>query len=154
MSGRLAVHTQARAFSSTVRWTQRAGQDEIWLSTPLGQSVAHLMADSSGATLTTAESKQYRAASVDSLTQSALGWRLPVAPLRYWLHGSPAPWLPQSATDYDAQHRLLQLTQGEWRITFRYAAAETERVTPTRLDVSDGTVELKLVIDTFEAIAP
>jgi outer membrane lipoprotein LolB len=150
--GRLAVRSSTQAFSSMVRWTQQQGRDEIWLSTPLGQSVAHLTADRTGATLTGAEGKQYRAASVESLTQSALGWRLPLAPLRYWLRGTPAPWLPQSAAVYDTQQRLMELTQAEWHVVWHYADAE--RTTPVRIEASDGSAALKLVIDHFEELAP
>src|SRR6185503_21292358 len=61
--GRVAVNSDGRAFSSNVRWQHSGAREEVWLLTPLGQTLAHIVSDSDGATLTAADQKQYRAAS-------------------------------------------------------------------------------------------
>ena len=40
--GRVAVSFDGRAFSSNLRWRHAPGRGEVWLSTPLGQTVAHI----------------------------------------------------------------------------------------------------------------
>src|SRR5262245_13866887 len=66
--GRVAVNFEGRAFSSNVRWQHEAEREEVWLLTPLGQTVAHIVSDATGATLTAADQQQYRASNVEALT--------------------------------------------------------------------------------------
>ena len=56
--GRVAVTWEGRAFSSGVRWEHLPERDEIWLLTPTGQALAHILSDASGATLTGADQNQ------------------------------------------------------------------------------------------------
>src|SRR3982074_266167 len=70
LAGRIVVRYQDRGFSSSLRWTQAGARDEIWLTAPLGQTIARLESDANGATLTGADQKEYRAASIESLTKS------------------------------------------------------------------------------------
>jgi outer membrane lipoprotein LolB len=152
LAGRMSVRAQARVFSSALRWTQNAAGDEIWLNTPLGQTVAHLQDGRDGATLTTAEHKQYRAQSIESLTHSALGWRFPLAGLRHWVLGQPAPGLAQAAPLRDASGRIAAFTQADWRVAFEYADAAATR--PSRLDLAGPDAQIRLVIDRLEVAQP
>ena len=153
LSGRVVVRGRdEHGFAGALRWERHAQSDEIWLSTPLGQSFAHLQAGAGGAVLTTADGKQYRAASVESLTRSAFGWRFPLAPLRYWVRGAATPNLPQDHVARDYTGRLTQLTQGSWRVAFSYA--QDSAVTPARIDVTGTAAEIRLVIDRFEPLPP
>ena len=147
LSGRVSARYQDRAFSSALRWKQNVGSDEIWLSTPLGQALAYLQADAAGATLTAADQKQYRASSIESLTRSALGWRFPVAGLRYWVLGQTAPGMALSAVERDGANRITRFEQESMRVTFNYAEPEAAR--PSRIEVAGGDAEIRLVIDSL-----
>lgn len=146
LAGRIAVRYQDRAFSSALRWKQDAGSDEIWLTAPLGQTIAYLLADASGATLTAADQKQYRAGSIESLTRSALGWSFPVAGMRYWVLGEPAPGMGLTAVERGDTGRITRFRQDDWQITFNYATPGT---TPSRLDIAGSEAEIRFVIDSF-----
>ena len=151
LAGRIAVRYQERAFSSAVRWKQSAGGDELWLTAPLGQTIAHLQADAHGATLTAPDQKQYRAGSIESLTRSALGWRFPVAGLRYWVLGRPAPQMTLAAADRDSAGRMTRIEQDDWRVSFAYAAEGTR---PSRIDAEGPDAQIRLVIDELTPVAP
>jgi outer membrane lipoprotein LolB len=152
LAGRMVVRYQDRAFSSAVRWKQMPGSDEIWFTAPLGQTLAHLQSDGNGAILTTADQQQYRATSIESLTRSALGWRFPVAGLRYWVLGLPAPQLPQAAVERDAAGRVVSLQQGDLRVAFAYAGADSTR--PSRVEVAGADAQLRLVTDDLTLTQP
>jgi outer membrane lipoprotein LolB len=152
LAGRMSVRAEARVFSSALRWKQDAGGDEIWLNTPLGQTVAHLQDGRDGATLTTAEHRQYRAQSIESLTHTALGWRFPLAGLRHWVLGQPVPGIAQSAPVRDAAGRLAAFTQADWRVSYDYADAAATR--PSRLDLSGPDAQIRLVIDRLDVVQP
>jgi len=144
LAGRVAVRFQDRGFSSAVQWKQQGGSDEIWLTAPLGQTIAHLQADAAGAILTTADQKQYRAGSIESLTRSALGWRFPVAGMRYWVLGQPAPGMALSAVERNDAGRIMRFTQDDWQVAFNYAATGPA---PTRLEMVSSDANIRFVID-------
>jgi outer membrane lipoprotein LolB len=151
LAGRIAVRYPDRAFSSALRWKQDAGSDEIWLTAPLGQTIAYLLADASGATLTTPDQKQYRARSIESLTRSALGWSFPVAGMRYWVRGQPAPGMALSAVERSDDSRFARFRQDDWKITFNYASSGA---TPSRLDIVGSDAEIRFVIDSWTPAQP
>ena len=152
LSGRIAVRYQERGFSSSLRWKQTRGRDEIWLSAPLGQTIAYLEADAQGATLTDGEQKQYRAGSIDSLTKSAFGWRFPVEGLRYWVIGEAAPGAPAGAVVREDARRIARLQQDGWQVMFNYASAEATR--PSRLEITGNDAQIRLAIDSLTRDAP
>ncbi len=145
--GRMAVTYDGRAFSSSVRWQHSAERDEIWLLTPVGQTLAHIVGDADGATLTGADQKQYRAGTVESLTRQALGWELPLARLSYWVRGEVAPGSAPARAERDDSGRLTFLDQDGRRIAFvNYPPAEHGGL-PRRLELTSGAHEIRLVID-------
>jgi outer membrane lipoprotein LolB len=152
LAGRIAVRYQENGFSSSIRWKQSAGRDEIWLTAPLGQTIAHLEADGAGATLTASDQKQYRASSIESLTKSAFGWRFPVDGLRYWISGEAVPGALPDSIERDGGKRISRLKQDDWQVAFNYPTAEATR--PSRLDIAGNDAQIRLAIDTFSRQTP
>ncbi|MCX7136047.1 MAG: outer membrane lipoprotein LolB [Proteobacteria bacterium] len=135
LAGRVAVRYQEKGFSSSLRWKQAAGRDEIWLTAPLGQTIAYLQADADGATITGADQRQYRAASIE----------------RYWVFGEAVPGAPPAAIERDAAGRIARLKQDDWQVVFNYAA-DAKR--PSRLDIAGNDAEIRLVVDSLVREAP
>jgi outer membrane lipoprotein LolB len=147
LSGRVLVSYDGRAFSSGVRWQHAAQRDEIWLLSPVGQTLAYIVGDADGATLTGADQKQYRAASVESLTRQALGWELPLTRLQHWVQGKAAPGSEPGGVERDGNQRLTALTQDGWHIVFVNHPPEEQGGLPRRLNLLSGSQEIRLVID-------
>ncbi len=145
LSGRVAARYQDRVFTSGLRWKQEPGSDEIWFTAPLGQTIAYLQADAGGVTLTAADRKQYRANSIESLTRNALGWRFPVAGMRYWVLGQSAPTMAATAVERDSAGRFTRFQQGDFSVIFNYAEGDATR--PLRVEVAGHDAEIRLVID-------
>lgn len=147
LSARLAVKHDGRGFSGTLRWTHDALHDEVFLLSPLGQGVARIARTSGGVTLTTADEKTYRADSVETLTQEALGWQLPLHGLEHWVLGLAAP---ESAArrDVDANGRLVRLTQDGWRVDYPLYRMVQGVNLPARLEINYGEgLDVRLAID-------
>lgn len=151
--GRIVVRDQERGFSSALRWQQSGRADEIWLTAPLGQTIAYLRADGGEATLTASDQKQYHANSIESLTRSALGWRFPVSGMRHWVLGKVAPGMTLAGVERDDGRRLLRFTQDAWQVTLGYPAADGE-ARPSRIEVAGAGAEIRLVIDSLALTAP
>jgi outer membrane lipoprotein LolB len=149
--GRVAVNFDGRAFSSGVRWQHAAAGDEIWLLTPVGQTVAHIMATPSGATLTGADRKQIEADDVESLTRRGLGWELPLSRLAWWVRGEIVPGGATGEMTRDDQGRLVHVVQDDWRIVFAYRPASESASLPQRLELAHEDHRIRLVIDNWRS---
>lgn len=148
LTGRISVRHEDKGFSGNVRWQARETTDDLWLGSPLGQVMAQLHRDAGGAVLTTAEQRQYRAASLEGLARDALGWALPVASLRYWVSGRLAPDADARILERDAAGRPVLYVQHAWSVRITDHAEGTAR--PRRLQLHYGDLEVRLVIDAFE----
>ena len=145
--GRVAVAFDGRHFSSGLRWQHAPDRDEVWLNTPTGQAVAHILADEEGATLTGADRRAYRAADVEALTRQALGWELPLTRLAWWVRGEAIPGSPPQEPVRDQQGRLVRFVQDGWSITLAHADAEEPGGRPRRVELARGGHQIRLVID-------
>ena len=105
-----------------------------------------------GATLTSSDQRQYHASSIESLTRSAFGWRFPVAGMRYWVLGQPAPGMTLAALERDDANRVTRLKQDDWQVAFNYAGPDASR--PSRVEVAGADAEIRLVIDGLTAAQP
>jgi outer membrane lipoprotein LolB len=151
--GRVLVAYSGGALTANVRWQHSAAQDEIWLMTPTGQTVAHIVDGPDGAVLTRQDQKQYRASSVEALTQQALGWVLPLSLLQYWVRGEPAPGSPVSEVQRGDDKALTALAQNGWRVSFTHADSTGEPGRVRRLQMNDGVNEIRFVIDTWRDVS-
>lgn len=82
------------------------------LSSPLGQILARLTLLPGHAELEVASRGLFRASSLDELTDTHLGWRIPLAKLPVWLRGQAA-----GATRFDANQRIVSAQDAGWDLT-------------------------------------
>ncbi len=134
MSGRLAMRQGDRSDIAKLRWTHQPGRDLWVISSPLGNEVARIEADSSGATLTQAGGAGARADSFAELTERALGIALDPATLARWLHGGA----PSASSDWVVTVEEKQ----------RAGAIEIAR----RIGARRGDVVVRLVVDEYKAL--
>src|SRR6185369_6113916 len=147
LSGRLAARQGKEAFSGNIAWRHAAATDELLITTSLGQGIARIVRDGSSVVLTTAEPKEYRATDAESITEQALGYRLPLAGLADWVQGRPSSHLPQGKLKNAADGRLERLEQGGWTIDYlEYAEGR-----PMRLRLQyPGDIDLRLAISKWQ----
>jgi outer membrane lipoprotein LolB len=145
LNARLAARYGAESFSGNLAWRHAERNDEMLITTPLGQGVARIVRDADRVTLTTAEPKEYRAADAESLTQEVLGFRLPLAGLADWVQARPsgdAPFKEVKAPD----GRLQKLEQRGWSV--EYLEYQGER--PSRIRLLYPGIELRLAISAWK----
>lgn len=142
LSGRIAVKYDDEGFYGNLRWIHRRHSDEVWLLSPLGQTVAHIEKNSSGALLTSGDGKRYQAADVESLTEKILGWRLPLEGLDSWVAGRAASGSPSQAS-YEGGI-LKRLNQDGWDIQYE---RRFENGRPRQLQLQRKGIRIKFVVD-------
>ncbi|MDP2794212.1 MAG: outer membrane lipoprotein LolB [Sulfurisoma sp.] len=97
LEGRLSVRQGETRHHVGINWRHEAARDEIFLSGPLGQGLAELTRDATGARLLTADRQVIDAADWESLAERAFGARLPLSNLPRWLAAVP-PARPAGST--------------------------------------------------------
>ena len=146
--GRVYVRYGHRAFSGSLRWVHAPHQDEVWLGGPFGQTAAHIVRDSAGAVLTTADQQVYRSTSIEALTRDGLGWSLPLADLSYYVMGQ----VPEDAAAdavRDENGRLVRASRAGWSVRW-VALADASPQRPGRIELSKDDVEIRFVVDDLE----
>jgi len=147
--GRVYVRYGSRGFSGSLRWLHAPESDEVWLGGPLGQTGAYISRDSTGASLTTADQKTYRAMSMESLTREGLGWSLPLADLSYYVMGSVPADIAASA-ERDSAGRLTRAEREGWTVRWSRPDGKSDATPLSRLNLAKDNVEIRFVVDRLE----
>jgi outer membrane lipoprotein LolB len=141
LSGRVAVHHPKDAASGKIFWRHSDDADELLITSPLGQGIARINRERDEYRLVTGDNQLYRASDAESLTEQALGWRLPLAGLPDWVRGRASPGRP-AETRRNASG-VLELRQDGWRIVYE----EFREGRPFRLRLSRDDLEIRLIVD-------
>jgi outer membrane lipoprotein LolB len=81
LSGRIAVRFREESSSGNFAWRHGAADDEVLITSPLGQGIARIVRAGDAVTLTDAEGREHQASDAEALTEQVLGFRLPLAGL-------------------------------------------------------------------------
>jgi len=150
LEGRVSLKANEESFSGGMTWRYAARQQELLLSTPLGQGVAELRGDEQGVELRDSKGHLSRAADAETLVRQALGLTLPLKGLAWWVVGNPRPGVPYQA-EADADGRLALLRQDGWRIEFSRYAQTGDHFLPGKLVARRADdLEIRLVVDQWD----
>lgn len=152
-AARFAVRYEEQGFSARMRWSQIAGAYTLQFDAPLGQGVAELSGDDTQAILRLPD-RTLTASRPEELMERALGWTMPLAPLRYWVRGIASP---DSAATYrvDESGRARTIDQAGWQVEFQHYRDVGDYLLPDRLILRHPASEttVRLVIDEW-VLAP
>lgn len=153
LQGRIALRYGKEGGNARVVWRHAVNADDLLVTNPLGQGIARISRQGNDVQLVTADSKEYQARDAEKLTESVLGWRLPLAGLPDWVRGRAAASRP-SQVRRDADGRVSRIEQDAWRID--YLAWEGKL--PSRVTLvyegsgADSSVEIRLIVDQWQAL--
>ena len=142
LSGRIAVRFRDESSTGNFAWRHGVRNDEVMITSSLGQGVARIVRDGEAVTLTDAQGREHRAADAETLTEETLGFRLPLAGLADWVRARAGPGPSQVRND--AQGRIAELEQSGWKIEY-LEWGEDGRL-PARMKLSYPGIELRLAI--------
>lgn len=111
-----------------VDWRHAATGDEILLTTPLGQGVAEIVHDASGARLTLADQRRFAADDWSTLSQQVFGFPLPLKASARWLLGD------------------ITASEG-WRVTVVERESTAADALPTVIELERDDIAVRLKID-------
>lgn len=146
-SGRISVRHGDARYVANIAWQHDAAHDEILLSTPLGQGLAQLSRDATGARLRTADQRRIDAADWEGLALQAFGAELPLTMLPRWIVAD-AP----SGAQRDAAGRPLAFRQDGWSVAYGAYESAAADALPQLIDVRSADIELRLKIDAWQSV--
>ncbi len=144
-AGRVAVAVGTQGWQASLDWHQQGMVTEAHLAGPLGVGAVVLKLTPDGLSVNGGPSGAEALAQL----QERLGFDLPLAMLRYWALGVPAPAVPCEFVP-NAAGRAQELRQAGWTISYdRYLPAGDD-VLPTRLVLTRDTVRVRIVVDHWD----
>ncbi|MCX7627113.1 MAG: lipoprotein insertase outer membrane protein LolB [Methylophilaceae bacterium] len=150
--GRIAILTETKGFSGSIRWHHHSEGDAIAFYSPLGTQVGQLNSDADGVTLTTASQQTYQADDAETLTQQTLGWSLPLHGLPDWVLGRPAGQDAEILA-WDEAGRIARMKQSGWEIEYPSYHTTSGTSLPSKVLLKSRKLDLKLVIDDWQTDA-
>ncbi|MBI5861401.1 MAG: outer membrane lipoprotein LolB [Rhodocyclales bacterium] len=134
--GRIALRSGERHDHLRFHWEHSPEHDSVLLLSPLGQGLAELTRDASGARLTQPHQPPRVASDLRLLAQDVLGTPLPLEALADWLRGA---------------HPELQGAVDGWQVTVSETTPYRQRRLLRVLEARREQSELKLIVDEWEA---
>jgi outer membrane lipoprotein LolB len=142
LAGRIAVRFRDESSSGNFAWRHGAQEDEVLITTPLGQGIARIVREGESVTLTDAEGREHRATDAETLTEQVLGFRLPLAGLAEWIRARVGPGPSQIRKDEAG--RIVELEQAGWKI--EYLGWQEDGRLPARMRLRYPGLELRIAI--------
>lgn len=146
LKGRLGVVTHKQGFSGSIDWHHTTSTDNVDVYSPLGSKVANISKKITGAILTRQDGRSITAQDTESLTETALGFKLPLSGLSDWALGKPTSSNINSST-WDENGRLLTLKQDGWDISYENYADNEGIFLPNKIVLKSERVNLKLLVE-------
>jgi len=146
LKGRLGVVTQKQGFSGGIDWQHAQSTDNVDVYSPVGGKVANISKQSTGVSLTKQDGQKVYAQDVESLTETTLGFKLPLSGLSDWVLGKPTASNINSST-WDENGRLLTLKQEGWDISYENYVENNGVFLPNRIVLKSEKVNLKLLVE-------
>lgn len=141
LSGRVAVRNAKDSGSARIFWRHSGEGDEMLITSPVGQTIARISRESGLFRLETGDRKEYRASDAESLTEQALGWRLPLSGLSDWVQGRASSDRPAEVNGPVGEG--MEIRQDGWTVAYE----EFREGKPSRLRLSRENIEIRLIVD-------
>ncbi|MBI1195719.1 MAG: outer membrane lipoprotein LolB [Gammaproteobacteria bacterium] len=146
LSGRAVVKNGRKSWHFGVYWRTSPGGYSIELKTPLGQGVARLQSDATGAELRIPDEPTLRSDDARTLLARRFGWQLPTTLMNRWVLGLPALGT-EEVPIVDDSGAAMEIREAGWDITYRRYAEWAGYRLPAMIVMNQGETEVKVVID-------
>lgn len=149
LQGRIGVQAEGEGFSGGLHWQHDSANDNIELYSPLGGQVASIKKTADKVALVDAKGNRISAADAETLTQTALGWQLPLTGLADWSLGRPTNSAIDAIT-WDEFGHLSTLKQDGWNIEYQNYSEQNGHFLPSKILLRSEKINLKLLVEKWD----
>ena len=152
--GRIALSAQGEGGSGSFVWQQRSERTELTVRGPLGAGGLALVTDGESIELADGAGQPFDGEAARVELERRLGVKLPLAELRYWMLGVPAPDPTGSGPVQASTGTVPGFIQGGWVISYEELKPQAGWSLPARLTATTGGTRVKIVVDDWILPAP
>ena len=151
LAGRVAVAANGQGFSAGLRYAQQPHRSDLALDGPLGIGGLRIELEGDALRIFTSRGEQLDGVAARAELERRLGFALPLAELRWWLLGVPAPGADAIEAAPDAPGGpLAAFEQGGWQVRIDSRAPALGFALPKRLTAERDGARLKLLVETWK----
>ena len=152
--GRIALSAQGEGGSGSFVWQQRSERTELTVRGPLGAGGLALVTDGETIELADGTGKPLDGEAARAELERRLGVKLPLAELRYWMLGVPAPGRSDSAPVQASTGSVPGFVQGGWVVSYDEMKPQAGWSLPARLTATTSEARVRIVVDDWILPAP
>jgi outer membrane lipoprotein LolB len=152
--GRIALAAQGEGGSGSFVWQQRSERTELTVRGPLGAGGLALVTDGATIELSDGAGKPLDGEAARAELERRLGVKLPLAELRYWMLGVPAPDRPGSGPVQTRPGSAPGFVQGGWVVSYEELKSQAGWSLPARLTATTNGARVRIVVDDWILPAP
>jgi len=149
LNGRVAVAASGQGFSANLRYQQQPSGAEMALDGPMGLGGMRLALAGEELQVTTSSGESLDGGAAREEIERRLGFEMPLAELRWWLLGIPAPG--EAALEQDGvTGEIRGFSQHGWQVNIETRAPALGFALPRRLVAQREGARLKLAVDHWQ----
>ena len=152
--GRIALVAQGEGGSGSFVWQQRSERTELTLRGPLGAGGLALVTDGTTFELSDGAGQPLNGEAARAELERRLGVKLPLAELRYWMLGGPAPDSPGSGPVQTSSGSVPGFVQGGWVVSYEELTSQAGWSLPARLTATTNGARVRIIVDDWILPAP
>ncbi|KGI77185.1 lipoprotein insertase outer membrane protein LolB [Oleiagrimonas soli] len=153
IEARLAVTDGEHGGSGGLTWTQDGDRYDFTLRAPVTGRSFRLRGGPGGAELDGLDQGPMHGVDAEHLLARALGWRVPLQQLRYWVKGLRAPDSPATLR-FGNDHLPSLLQQDGWKVEYRDWFADSQPAVPRKVFASMGNYRVRVSIEHWSWSTP
>ncbi len=155
LNGRLGIVKQPKGASGRIKWQHLTDEnDNIQIFSPFGKKIASIVKTADQVTLTQKNGKSMREKDIETLTEKALGFRLPLTGLKHWALGKPTKNSIVNYMTWDETGSVRTLQQDGWNIEYSDYKKNGRYFLPRKIVLKNKQLKLKLRIDEWSVPQP
>jgi outer membrane lipoprotein LolB len=149
LNGRVAVAANGQGFSAGMRYSQLPRGSSLALDGPLGIGGIRVELEGQDIEVATSRGETLDGEAARAELERRLGFALPLAELRWWLLGIPAPG--EASLDQDGGNGEIRgFSQSGWRVSINARAPGLGFALPQRLTAEREGTRLKLLVERWQ----
>jgi len=144
LRGRLGVSDGHDSGSGSLEWNQHGSTFRFSVHAPVTGKTWVLSGDDGHARLDGLREQAVESADAGSLLERELGWKVPVAELRYWVRGARSPGM--ASIEFREDGLPAVIVQGGWTVRYLDYDQAQDPPLPSKVFATRGDYKVRLAI--------
>jgi outer membrane lipoprotein LolB len=152
--GRIALVANGQGGSGSFVWQQRSERTDLLVRGPLGAGGLQVITDGEALELADGSGQPLDGAAARAELERRLGVVLPLAELRYWMLGVPAPQETGGPVEKPDGATTPGFIQRGWTVSYEILGEQAGWRLPARLSATTGDTRVRIVVDDWMLPTP